>query len=77
MWRSETRIVRNARHWQRETHSHEAKSRWDRGWWIMMGDDHGLNENPRVGRVGTVSRGTQAFVHFSTSNSHHLLLLVE
>ncbi|KAH0194776.1 hypothetical protein KCU70_g436, partial [Aureobasidium melanogenum] len=27
-----------------------AKSRWDRGWWIMMGDDHGLDGNPRVGR---------------------------
>lgn len=34
----------------RETHSHEAKSRWDRGWWIMMDDDHGFNQNPRVGR---------------------------
>jgi len=52
----------------KRTHSHEAKSRWDRGWWIMMDDDHGLNENPRVGRGRNRFPRHASFRSFSTSN---------
>lgn len=49
-----------------ETHSHEAKSRWDRGWWIMMDDDHGFNQNPRVGRGRNRLSRHASFRSFST-----------
>lgn len=52
----------------RETHSHEAKSRWDRGRWIMMDDDHGLNQDPRVGRGRNRFPRHASFRSFSTSN---------
>jgi hypothetical protein len=56
--------VRNARHCQRGSTVTKQKSRWDRGWWIMMDDDHGNDQSPRVESTPPLAGcGTQALVH--------------